>query len=433
MANISGLLGGVGVSLEAEAYKQFGAAVEGQVGGKLASIFGKGGASLQSNPTAASSVVGNSQTRVWDPTPYASAMANFSSGFDPKTKFLFKVRFKFHPAAAKMASSMLGDGYSGGVDLDGLSRDISFVIKQIDLPKVDFEYQEINMYNFKTKVLTGIKHQQMSFILYDDVSNHAMAMIKAYLEILSPIARRTQDGGAKLEDHGFAFNRDYNGLDTASRGSIPLVDGEGGNRKEILSEMTVEQFYVNMSKKNTPKLNDIVLMNSFVFVNPRLTSFDLSDQDHEANDAGTISLTFEHDALHIDLGKSANQSDIQQFSGGDILANEQQGPTQVFRSQGGTGGSSTNPFLTILANQGKRAAQTLISGQLNKALGGIGGGALGGAIYNVSGTLGNAAGNTLMNAGQRVSQGMALPSVSLVKDNAGGPPATETVSTRQGM
>jgi hypothetical protein len=421
MANISGLLGGVGVSLESEAYKQFGAAVEGQVGSKLASIFGKGGPAAQSDAALAG---GTSQTRVWDPTPYASAMTNFQSGYDPKTKFLFKVRFKFHPMAAKVASDL-------GVDVDGLSRDISFVIKQIDLPKVEFEYQDINMYNFKTKVLTGIKHQSLNFILYDDVSNHAMAMIKAYLEILSPIARNRQDGSSRLEDHGFAFNRDINGLDTASRGALPSTD-EGGNRKEILSELIVEQFYVNMSIKGSDKLNDIVKLNNFVFVNPRITSFDLSDQDHEASDAGTISLTFEHDALHIELTKSANQSDITQFSGGDMLANEQQGPTQVFRSQGGTGGSSTNPFLTILANQGKRAAQTLISGQLNKALGGIGGGALGGAIYNVSGALGNAAGNTLMNAGQRVSQGMALPSVSLVKDNAGGLPATETVSTRQG-
>lgn len=427
MANISGLLGSTGVALEAEAYKQFGAAVEGQIGSKLSGIFGLGGSSGSSDPNDARNSVNTSVTRVWDPTPYASALTNYTGGTDPKNKFLFKVRFKFHPVAVQMAGNM-------ETLLKEIESSITFTVKQIDLPKVDFEYEEVNMYNFRTKILKKITFRELSFIIYDDVGNSAIRLIKAYMEILSPITRSRQDGGSRLEDHGFAFNDNLiSGKDTSLRGTMPHDAEMGGNRKEIISEIIIEQFYVDMSKKDVSNPSDMVRINRFSFINPRISQFDISDQDHEQNDFNTISLTFDYDSLHIDVNDDGEASEVDQLPGGDILYDVQnRGTVNFTRSASSPAGNAQNPIVGILANQAKRATQSLISGTLNKALGGVAGGALGGAIYNLSGTLANQAGNTMANMGNKVAQGMALPSVSLVKDNAGGPPATEYVSTRQG-
>jgi len=389
MADISGLLGGTGVALESQAYKMFGAAVENQASGALSKYFNIGG-----NKEVPKD--GVSDDGVWDPTPYASALASFSGGYDPKLKFLFKVKFEFHDEAAQMASSL-------GVDTSEISRDITFVIKQIDLPKVDFEYDEVNMYNFKTKVLKNIRHRDLNIIMYDDVANHAMTLINIYMQILSPISRVSQSPTARLEDYGFAFNPVYSGIDTASRGAIV------GNRKDIFRRLIIEQFYIDMSRKDSTRMSSLVRINRFTFANPRILQFDISDQDHEQGGAAnTVSMVIDYDSLNIMTNQDGTSSLVSQNPKGDILFDVDATAAQV---------SAASPFINILARQGQRLAQSSLSSLLNKSLGGIGGGALSGVIYNLAGTVGSAGGSWLKSTGNGIAQGIAKPSSSVVKDN----------------
>lgn len=417
MSDISGLIGSTGIALEGEAYKQFGAAVENQAGGLLGQVFGKPNQPA-SGPNDASSVVKNAKPGVWDTTPYASALTNFSGGYDPKNKFLFKVRFVFYPEAAKIAASM-------GFDVDAMNQDLTFVVKSIDLPKVKFDYEEVNMYNFKTKVLKSISHDNLSLTFYDDVSNHALSFVNAYMMIISPITRNELTMGTVIEDHGFAFNPSYSGLDTGNRGAMY-------GRKDIISTLVIEQFYVNMSVKSPNSLANLVHVNSFNFSNPRLHDFNIQDQNHETgSEPNTITATFDYDALHIHTGIKGIDSITGNFPGGDILHGFTTTEAAAIRSQSGNpAGGSKNPLINILANQGGRMVQTSVGNFLSKNLGGIAGGALQGAIGNVSGTLAQQAGNTLSNAASGIAQSFAAPSPSLVTDNAGSPtPPSQVVSS----
>lgn len=411
MSDISGLINSTGIALEQEAYRQFGAAVEGQVGGILGSIFSQPTTPL--SPTDAASVVKQIQPGVMDVTSYAGALSggkptvgNSPIGqYAPKTKFLFKVKFEFHPEAAQVASSL-------GVDVFDIGRDITFVIKQIDLPKVEYEYEEVNMYNFKTKVLKSMRYRDLNFTFYDDAGNHALSFVNVYMQILSPLSRVSQSPTLKHEDHGFAFNPNYYGLDTSTRAAIP-------NRKDILSKMTVEQFYVDTTQMTPANISQLVKLNSFEFINPRLSSFDISDQDHEVGGvANTISAVFDFDSLHIEQGKLGMYSVSPVLNGNDILHGMQEEAAKIIRSSATPAGKSQNPFVNIIARQGQRMVQQTVGGALNKALGGVAGGALQGAIYKVTGALGDASNKTLRNVSEGVSQGIALPSSSPIKDNS---------------
>jgi hypothetical protein len=414
--DISGLLGSTGTALEAEAYKQFGAAVNNQVDGKLAGLFSLPGSGASKGIAAsdARADVANAKPRTWDTTKYAAATADFKGGNDPKNKFLFKVRFKMHEATAQKASSL-------GVNIDAISSDLTFAVKQIDLPKVDFEYEEVNMYNFKTKVLKSIKHRDLNIILYDDVGNHALALINVYMEMLSPISQMKQNPSNRLEDYGFAFNTAYRGLDTAGRGTLP------GNSKDVLSELIIEQFYVNMSTNGASgqSITDIVKLNRFNFINPRIQQFDISDQDHEqGGTSNTISIVFDYDAMHIDVNQLGSSSQIP-LPRADVLNNVYPTAGTTLRGPTTQAGATNNPFVDILARQGQRMVQTTVGGQLNKMLGGIGGGALSGTVSSITGALGGAASRTLSGLGSGIEQGISKGYASVVNDNAS---VTDTAS-----
>jgi hypothetical protein len=422
--DISNLIGGTGVALEAAAYKQFGAAVQGQVEGQLASIFGNSNTPPPfdpANPTnvnVAPGAILSPTPGVWDPTPYADAFASGAGGFDPKTKFLFKIKIEFDQRAAQMAAS-----YGIGVDLNSLLRDeLSFVISDITLPKVDFEYQDVNMYNFRTQVLTRIKNGSLDLNLHDDIGNRAITFMNAYLALLKPITRRVPGDGMVLEDHGFAFSKVYSGLDTSYRGALPY--GVGGNTPDssrILSRITIEQYYVERGK-TTPTAS-ATKINSFIFTNPRVTRFDATNLDHSmGSESNKISVSFTYDSLHIDIGKVASAANgTPVFPGGkDLLSGVTPEALQYQKGLPQQQGKSENPFAAIISQQARRGVASIVSGALSKSpFGTIAGGALQGAIGTISGALGTQASNTLGTIGTGVAQQFrASPAPALIDSAA---------------
>ena len=414
MPDISGLIKNTGVALEAEAFKQFGAAVSNTVDGLLGSVFGK---SPQPGISDAQQAINaNKEPGVWDPTPYASAIASGAGNYDPKNKFLFKVKFQFHVEPAQMAASL-------GVDVNDISRDLTFVVKSIDLPKIDFEYEEVNMYNFRTKVLKQIRNRELNMTFYDDTGNHALSFANVYMMLYKPISRMEQSPTRQHEDHGFAFNKDYRGLDTAYRGFLP------GNRKDILSKMTIEQYYLDRTAQN---VREATRLNTFVFINPRITNIDIADQDHEVGGTpSTITAIFDFDALRIEVGKNAlTDRTAPDLGGADILVGGDEAAANITRGTPSQAGKAGNAFVDILARQVQRGVQDTVSGTLNKALGGIAGGALGPAISAVSGALGGAANRTVAAGGTSVAQGIALPSSPKVTDNSTSSSQVANLSSR---
>ena len=91
----------------------------------------------------------------------------------PKYKFLFVVQFEFDP---QFQMDVMG------------AINPAFVIKSSTRPSVDFEYEDINMYNFRTKVAKRTMYQPITMKFLDDDHNNAFQLYTTYLKLVSPIA-----------------------------------------------------------------------------------------------------------------------------------------------------------------------------------------------------------------------------------------------------
>ena len=76
-----------------------------------------------------------------------------------------------------------------GYDLSTIEQNASFMVRHVDRPKIDYDYEDVNLYNFRTKVLKQIKHREVGLTLYDDVGNNVLSFINAYRKLQMPIAR----------------------------------------------------------------------------------------------------------------------------------------------------------------------------------------------------------------------------------------------------
>lgn len=414
MQEVSAIVKSAGIALEAEAFKQFGAAVQGVADKTLGTIFGyKQQPGLPDSPQRdgnqlrAEQAVNLSTTGIWDSTRYAAQKASHSeigSYTDaPKLKFLFKISFSFFPEMIEYASSL------NGVDLTDLMRSLDFTVKQVDMPTVEFDYEEVNMYNFRTKVLKQIRHRELNLTFYDDIGNKALDFLNIYRMLYMPVSRIEQNANWPHNEFGFSFLNEPNALNTSMRGPLP------GDKKNVLSQIIIHQYYVEMGS------HDPVKVNEFVFTNPRISNLAIGDQDHEVGGTPNfITCAFDFDSLYIQTGQSALSSTRKPSAvmKHDILSSFDQGGAELYRGQQISPGGERNPFVDILARQGQRIIQTGVSGAIRRAVGNNQlGRALGGAIGSVSGALGEAANRTISSVGYGVTQGLALPSTSPVRDN----------------
>lgn len=385
-ADISGIIQSTGVALEREAFQQFGAAVADGAGGLLRDVFGV----PQQDPNG----VGNNPTvhdqGVWDTTRYAAALVRPDQvEFNPKLKFLFKVSFKFDPYLLDAARQM-------GYDMSYLEQSVPFTIRHIDRPKFDYEYEEVNMYNFRTKVLKSIRHREVSFTLYDDVGNNVLSFINLYRKLQQPISRTNQSPSQRHEDYGMQFDQSLRSIDTAFRGVLP------GDRKNILEKMTIHQLYVERGNQNGVPASWVKSID-YVFMNPRFTNIDLDDMDHENGGSfNLITIASDFDAMFMDTPKTFKQSLAPSFPTGDIPADGMGIETTNAQGKGG------NPFIDIIANQAQRGVTQSVSNLINKTLSTTPmGAAFSGQLSGVSSLIGEQAKRTLGGIGDFARSGIA--------------------------
>jgi len=425
--DISGLTKNMGVALEQGAYRQFGAVVENKIDGALASIFANGGVSQ----TASSTGPQIGAKGDWNIAKYAAGLG--PAGFDPKIKFLFRVSFEFSDAALAEARKI------PGINVDEhILRKFPYVVRDITLPKYTMEYEDVNMYNFRTKVLKSINHEEMQLTLYDDVSNSAQSLLILYLKLLKPNFRREWTADQPLENFGFAFDDDLNGgLDSGKRAALQATATDSG--KNVLRSLRIDQFYLDrFHKGENEAVRGAIYANSFKFTNPRLASFDFGSQDYSnGTDPNTISCSIDYDALYVEThtpGVSVRNDDE---SVPDILGNngkyEGFSSTSLPPGPGVSSNSAGHKSPTFGSKLGAMVNNTVgaFAGQMVRGTvddlarkAGVGpssfGGALAGANSALAGGLGTNAERTLKSIGSGIASGISIKSPPKVKDNSSG-------------
>lgn len=418
MPDISKQLTNAGINLESKAREKFGAFTVDPPNLQDIPFLSGGSDSL---PEGLAGV-----GRVWNPTPYSSAITSGAGNFDPRTKFLFSVEFQIDNDVAQMASALRQD-------IGDISKNLSFVIKQIDLPKFEFTHEEVNQYNFRTKILKQISHKELSFSFFDDVGNNALNFLNFYLKVLSPISRSVPTTGAFLGDHGMDFPVNYlTGIDSSNRAVLP-----GINKTNIIRQMKIHQIYIERSKSGD--LRDAIFFNTYTFTNPRILSFDISDQDHESSNAVNIlTAQFDYDAMNIETRRPGKEFNGNRNGAGDILGDSSDSTPTVRSGYRGLQISDAPPMDQYAILDAKMNSYVNIDSptidRLPESFGMPGAGPMSGAdpmlgiIKNevekviarkgAMSPLQNAIYRTMSGQSGRIDQGIALPRVPYVTDNS---------------
>lgn len=234
--------------------------------------------------------------------PYAVDLISLA----PKYKFLFVVEFEFDPEFQEILSNI----------------DPAFVVKHSTRPQVDFEYQDVNMYNFRTKVPVKTIYGPMTMKFYDDDFNNAFQFYATYMKLMSPIANidiQTQaldpldaydiaGGGMGFGQGPVLIQPNWNsavGQSYAASlgpyGNIPQGNtatgggaATGPDIRNVLRRITLYQVY----KQGR-------MMNVFHFYNPKITALTLDEMDMATNGEGNeVSITFSYDSVYIIPGYS---------------------------------------------------------------------------------------------------------------------------------
>ncbi len=224
----------------------------------------------------------------------------------PKYKFLFVIQLEFHPQFQEVLQSI----------------DPAFVVKHSTRPQVDFEYQDVNMYNFRTKVPTKTIYQPMTMKFYDDDFNNAFQFYATYMKLMSPIANldiQTQaiepldaydnyGGGMGFGQNTFKIQTGWSktvGQSYAASlgpyGQVPVANtstnggsAKGVDVKNVLRRISLFQVY----KQGT-------MMNVFHFYNPKITVLNLDEMDMSTSgDGNEVTITFSYDSVYIIPGYS---------------------------------------------------------------------------------------------------------------------------------
>ena len=204
-------------------------------------------------------------------SPYATDFIKYQ----PKHKFLFKVIFTFQSE------------YQGNFK----TREFNFLVKSIDKPKVQFEYEDVNFYNYRTKVLKKITYNPLHMEFIDDIENTVVDFFEFYRRAYSPITYVpfTAADPRRLEQIGFDFAPGRaRGLKHGYSAGVGTL--EGGHR-DVLKNIKLVQYYAHGTRHNV-----------YFFVNPRINNMDFDGPaDHAAGDSGHgLTVDFEFDYMYVE-------------------------------------------------------------------------------------------------------------------------------------
>lgn len=207
----------------------------------------------------------------------------------PKYKFMFVVQFI--PAS--------GYGPLGSQDFGPL--DMAFTVKTSSRPNIKYELEDVNYYNYRTKVMTKAEFEPMTMTFHDDTQNFATQFFNAYMRAMSPITGIQSSGAMSdlLESGGMDFvgNTLREGEILNSIGASRYAASSGPlylDNKVVFSEIRLYHLFDNGNR-----------MNVWRFFNPRINTLDLDDLDMSiGNEGSQLSLSFNYDSVYLDADVS---------------------------------------------------------------------------------------------------------------------------------
>ena len=170
--------------------------------------------------------------------------------------------------------------------MDALKRSLVFNIKQIDGPKVNFQYDTLNQYNRKRNVYRRIDYDPISVRFYDTMNNAALKLFKYLYELNSKDGRNRSDqyGGNRQHKKGlYQTNPLSSESDFLTQHSFGLESSISNTTYPIKS---LDLFIVHGRKYNLIR-----------FVHPKIISMDHDVLTYESSAPIEIGMQFAYETV----------------------------------------------------------------------------------------------------------------------------------------
>lgn len=191
---------------------------------------------------------------------------DFAGADAPKLKFYFTISFDFVEDMI-----LASEDEKGSENL----QDIKFGVRQITRPNPNIIYEDINYYNFMTKVATKVDFGVVTVTLYDDRKNRAHNIFKKYMEAVSPVTTNRKEKYFLLQKLGQSDASSIGPLTTSARNS-PIKN----IRVTHLVNGTDQKVFYD-------------------YLNPKIQNVMLDELDMTQSDVNTITFTFIYDSFNI--------------------------------------------------------------------------------------------------------------------------------------
>jgi hypothetical protein len=226
-------------------------------------------------------------------SPFAMDLIRFA----PKFKYLFVMQVELN------APYNLWQG--------DMTDKLAFVVKHSNRPQVDFEYEEVNMYNFWTRVPKRTVYQPMTMRFYDDSANAGGRFYDNYIKSMSPIANMGHSqmmGPEWLQANSMSATTVVDDFNVTNRVAAASLGKLSDNNINIIK--SIKLFHVYDAGR---------YMNVYTFHNPKILNFTPNELDMaETGDGSELEFQFAYDAMFMetdyDIFQKGGIYDIKQLS-----------------------------------------------------------------------------------------------------------------------
>lgn len=235
-------------------------------------------------------------------SPYAMDLFAFA----PKYNYLFIVDVTFT------------NGFQAMGQLNGQRSKFAMIVQEFDRPKIQYEMDEGNFYNFRTKFAKRVVHENLRLKFLDDRQNASMNFITQYLISNHPIMGVSPASSFMYEDAGMNWTAGDNNVayDTVNSASLR---GFAGDQINAIQEIKVYHVY-DYGRS----------MNVYHFLRPKLVAVELDRWDMKGSpDNCTIEAEFAYDGLYIETGIAIQSGEEQKIEALSDAGKYPMRPTQV--------------------------------------------------------------------------------------------------------
>lgn len=262
----------------------------------------------------------NSLSSSCEASPYAIDLVARA----PKYKFLFLVQFVAAPGYDRLNSALQG---------------MAFVVKKSTRPHITTHTEDVNYYNFRTKVVTKTEFDEMTMTFHDDILNNTTKFYTAYSRAISPItniAPNEVPTHGSLESRGMDFSGNtlasqYEGIPTSSYAASSGVTS-GNTKQSIFKEIVLYHVFDNGGQ-----------VTAYHFITPRITQLAPDDVDMSVgNEGNELSVNFVYDSVYTETKTMAELNDL--FIGAQSTAFYQLRNNDAASAMRGPNPNGINPY-----------------------------------------------------------------------------------------